>query len=350
LNLNFDWNDFPTITADLPGTGGRIRAELEDFEVSEESAYPLSGEGEHLYLQLEKRGNTTKFVVDNLARQLGVKFAEVGVAGLKDRHALTRQWISLPAKYEPRLEGFSLPNTRILQTTRHTNKLGIGHLKGNHFRIRVRDAAPDSLERASSSLERLRVVGVPNYFGPQRFGNTGSNAARGLELVLDGRMKGPESIAVKRFLISSLQSLLFNHIVARRVGRGVFDGLLLGDVAKKHDTGGVFTVEDVASELERARSFEISATAPLFGRKVMPAHHDARVLEDEVLSAFGLNTEQFKDRHGDRRITRIKLGDLSLEPTEDGYWFNFFLPKGSFATVVLREIMKVNVDAVEEGE
>ncbi len=348
MNLNFDWSDFPTVTNDLPGTGGRIRAEQADFQVEEQGAYPLSGSGEHLYLWLEKRGHTTKFVVDELSKQLGVKFKDIGVAGLKDRHAVTRQWISLPRKYEARLSGFALPETEILSVTAHANKLGIGHLKGNRFRIFVRDTASDSLERAGTILERLSVTGVPNYFGPQRFGNTGGNATRGLELVRDGRMRGPESIALKRFLISSLQSLLYNHIVAKRIAHGVFDGLLLGDLAKKHDTGGVFTVEDAELETPRAKRLEVSATAPLFGRKIAPATRDAGTLEAEVLAAFELTWEAFKDRHGDRRITRILVSDTNLETVEGGYWLSFLLPKGSFATVVLREVMKVDVDATDD--
>ena len=349
MNLTFDWNDFPTVTQDLPGTGGRIRTAPEDFEVTEESAYPLSGSGEHVYLWIEKRGNTTKYVVDEIARQLGVKFKDIGVAGLKDRHAVTRQWISLPRKFESRLGEFTLPGAEILSTTAHGNKLGIGHLRGNRFRIRVRDTGANSLEIAEGNLERLRILGVPNYFGPQRFGNTGTNAVRGLELVRDGRMRGPESIPIKRFLIASLQSLLFNHILRLRLERGVFAGFLRGDVAKKHDTGGVFVVEETATENPRAERLEVSATAPLYGRKVTPvAQFESRALEDEVLALFDLNWEHFKDRHGDRRITRIKLGEAKLEGTPDGYWIEFSLPKGCFATVVLREVLKVNVDAVEE--
>jgi tRNA pseudouridine13 synthase len=346
LNLTFDWNDFPTVTEDLHGTGGRIRATPEDFEVTEEGAYPLSGSGEHLYLWIEKRGNTTKYVVDEIARQLGVKFKDIGVAGLKDRHAVTRQWISLPRKFESKLSEFTLPGTEILSTTAHGNKLGIGHLRGNRFRIRVRDTQPNSLERAERTLERLRTLGVPNYFGPQRFGNTGTNAVRGLELVRDGR---PESIPIKRFLIASLQSLLYNHILRLRLERDVFAGFLHGDVAKKHDTGGVFIVEDASTEQPRAARLEVSATAPLYGRKVTPvAQFESRALEDEVLGLFDLNWEHFKDRHGDRRITRIKLGEAKLEEAIDGYWIEFSLPKGCFATVVLREVLKVNVDGVEE--
>ena len=349
MNLIFSWNDFPTATADLPGTGGRIRTVQDDFEVTEEGAYPLSGSGEHVYLWLEKRGNTTKFVVDELVKQLGMKFSDVGVAGLKDRHAVTRQWISLPRKYEAKLEGFALEGVRILNVTAHGNKLGIGHLRGNRFRIRVRGADPGGVARAELILQRLRGLGVPNYFGPQRFGNTGGNAVRGAELVRDGRMRGPESIPIKRFLIAALQSLLFNHILRLRLERGVYDGVLRGDVAKKHETGGIFVVEDALTESPRAAALEISATAPLYGRKVTPvAQYDGRALEDEVLTLAGLTWDGFKDRHGDRRMTRIVMGEASFEATDDGYWLEFSLPKGCFATSVLREVMKVDVDGLED--
>ena len=349
MNLVFSWSDFPTVTAELPGTGGRIRALQDDFEVTEEGAYSLSGSGDHVYLWLEKRGNTTKFVVDELVKQLGMKFSEVGVAGLKDRHAVTRQWISLPRKYEAKLAGFALEGTRILEVTAHTNKLGIGHLRGNRFRIRVRGTDPDSAARVENILAALRISGVPNYFGPQRFGNTGANAVRGAELVRDGRMRGPESIPIKRFLIAALQSLLFNHILRLRLERGVYNGVLRGDVAKKHETGGIFVVEDALLESPRAAALEISATAPLYGRKVTPvAQWDGRALEDEVLALAGLTWDGFKDRHGDRRITRIVIGEANFKATIDGYWLEFSLPKGCFATTVLREVMKVDVDGLED--
>ena len=349
MNLIFNWNDFPTATAELPGTGGRIRTVQDDFEVTEEGAYALSGSGEHVYLWLEKRGNTTKFVVDELVKQLGMKFSDVGVAGLKDRHAVTRQWISLPRKYEARLEKFELEGVKILNVTAHGNKLGIGHLRGNRFRIRVRGADPGGVARAELILQRLRGLGVPNYFGPQRFGNTGGNAVRGAELVRDGRMRGPESIPIKRFLIAALQSLLFNHILRLRLERGVYNGVLRGDVAKKHETGGIFVVEDALVESPRAAALEISATAPLYGRKVTPvAQFEGRALEDEMLMLAGLTWDGFKDRHGDRRMTRIVMGEASFEATDDGYWLEFSLPKGCFATSVLREVMKVDVDGLED--
>lgn len=347
-SLAFSWHDLPLVTADLPGTGGRIRAEPEDFQVTERPAYLPSGEGEHLYLFLEKRGHTTKHVLDTIAARMGVKPRDIGAAGLKDRHAVTRQWVSVPRKFEDRLPALEMPGLRVLETGYHTNKLGLGHLRGNTFRLRVRDSEPGALERAAAVLDRLALTGVPNAFGPQRFGRNGLNAVRGLELVKDGRMRGPESIPLKRFLIGSLQSLLFNRYLRLRLERGVYDGLLPGDVAKKHDTGGLFVVEDAGLETPRARRLEVSATGPLYGRKVMPARGGARALEDEVLKAHGLEWGSFKDRLGDRRITRVELHEPRLTPTDDGYWLEFGLPKGSFATVVLREVMKVAVDAPED--
>lgn len=350
MKLIFDWNDFPLVSSHLVGTGGRIRTEPEDFQVSENPAYALSGDGEHTYLRLEKRGHTTKYVIDELHRQLGIPYKDFGVAGLKDRHAVTTQWISIPHKFEPRVEKFVLEGTQILEVTRHGNKLGMGHLRGNSFRLRVRGSSADAPQKAKAILEHLQLTGVPNYFGSQRFGNTGGNAIRGLELVLNGRMKGPESIQIKRFLISSLQSLLFNHNLRLRLERGLFGRVLLGDVAKKHETGGIFTVEDAEIDSARAASLEISSTAPLYGRKIMAAQAQAHDLETEVLALLDLNWTHFSDRKGARRITRIKLEEAQLEPTEDGYWILFSLPKGSFATVLLREIMKNNVDAPEDEE
>jgi tRNA pseudouridine13 synthase len=337
------------ISGDLPGTGGNIRTMPEDFEVTELPLYPCSGSGEHLFVLLEKREHTTKFVVDNLVRQLGLKPDDIGVAGLKDRHAITRQWVSLPASAAERLKNFELGGVQLLETNYHDNKLGMGHLAGNHFRLRVRNSASDAIARAQAVLARLELLGIPNGFGPQRFGIHGNNAEKGMALVLDGKMRGPGSINLKRFLISSLQSLLFNHYLRLRVERGLFDGALLGDVMKKHGSGGVFPVENLEAEIERAKNFEISAFGPLYGRKILAAKDAGRALEDEVLADYDLNWAHFAGRKGARRFTRIKMTNASLESTEDGYWIAFDLPKGSFATVVLREVMKVDVDAADDG-
>ncbi|MBB6096896.1 tRNA pseudouridine13 synthase [Deinobacterium chartae] len=345
-SLAFDWNLLPTLTADLPGTGGRIRELEEDFQVDEVPLYLPSGEGDDLYIRLEKRGHNTNHVVKELATQLGLDLKKIGVAGLKDRRAVTTQWISLPAKAERRLEAFAMEGVRILEVSRHTNRLGIGHLLGNRFRIRVR-GAPGGAALARTVMQRLEG-GVPNYFGPQRFGIGGKNAEEGLRLVRSN-LRGRGSIPLKRFLVSSLQSAVFNAYLAERLRLGLFDALLEGDMAKKHDTGGVFRVEDAALESERARRGEISATGTLFGRKVRPLDGAAGELERRVLESFGLTLEDFASRKGDRRIVRVFLEGVGVEEAEDGFVLSFLLPRGAFATSVLREVMKTEVDR-EPGE
>ncbi|GAA5511498.1 tRNA pseudouridine synthase D [Deinococcus carri] len=340
VSLVFDWSALAALT-DTPGTGGRLRAAPEDFRVEEVPAYPLSGEGEHLFVHLEKTGHTTAHVLRELSAQLGVRDRDVGVAGLKDRHAVTTQWISLPAKYEARLAAFGMDGVRVLDTRRHGNKLGLGHLRGNRFVVRVRDAA-GTAEGARTTLALLIVHGVPNYFGPQRFGLHGLNAEEGLR-VLRGE-SGLRDPRVRRFLTTSVQSLVFNQFLSLRLARGVFDRLLAGDMAKKHDTGGVFLVEDAAAESPRAERGEVSATGTLFGKKARPLTLDAGELEREALAAFGLSPEVFASRRGDRRLTRVFPEDTEVHPQEDGYTVAFTLPRGSFATSVLRELMKTEVD------
>lgn len=346
VSLVFDWSALSEVTSG-PGTGGELRQQLEDFQVEEIPAYPLSGEGEHLYLYLEKRGVTTAHMVRELGSQLGIKEKQMGVAGLKDKHALTRQWISIPAKFEHKLDRFVLDGVQILQTDRHTNKLGLGHLQGNRFMVRVREAAGQA-ERAEQLLQQLMRQGVPNYFGPQRFGLQGLNAEEGVRVLTgESKVRDPR---VKRFLISSVQSLIFNHFVSLRLQRNLFNAVLVGDMAKKHDTGGVFMVEDAAVESVRAAAGEISATGTLFGKKTKPLTGGAGELEREALATFHLSPETFAGRRGDRRLTRIFLKEASIEATEDGYRANLVLPKGSFATSVLRELMKVSVDVVGSAE
>lgn len=346
MKLSFSWADLAALT-DTPGTGGRLRAAPEDFVVEELPAYLPSGEGEFVYLRLEKTGHTTVHVVRELARQLGLDERHIGVAGLKDRHAVTSQWLSLPGKAEGRLARFELPGVRLLEVSRHGNKLGIGHLRGNRFSVRVR-GAPGAARQAAETLALLSRLGVPNYFGPQRFGVGGLNAEEGLRVMRgESPLRDPR---LRRFLVSSVQSLLFNRFVSLRLRRGAFDRLLQGDMAKKHDTGGVFRVEDAAAESARARRGEVSATGTLFGRKVTPLSGDAGRLEGEVLEDFGLTPEAFASRKGDRRLVRVFPGEAGVEETEDGFRVAFTLPRGSFATSVLREVLKTEVDTGEEPE
>ena len=349
MELRFDFSRYPYLTAQLAGVGGRIRTFPEDFQVEEEPAYLPSGKGEHLYVFLEKVGLTTRQVFEFLRDELGVPEKAIGVAGLKDKYALSRQWFSLPKAYEDRLcllEG--LRGVRLIATDLHTNKLRTGHLKGNRFRILIRDPEGGKKE-AERVLAVLREKGVPNYYGPQRFGLGGRNPERGYRLVKTGKGRGTPWL--KRFLIGSLQSLLFNDWVALRMERGLYDRVVLGDVAKKHATGGEFLVQDPARESERALRLEISATGPLFGKKYFESEREARALEDEILARYGLSREEFNARRGGRRPIRIPLSEAEVEESKEGLWLRFFLPKGSYATSLLREVMKKNPEEpLEEGE
>ncbi|MGC8968882.1 MAG: tRNA pseudouridine(13) synthase TruD [Thermus sp.] len=349
MDLVYRPERYPFLTGDLPGVSGEIRVEREDFQVEEVPAYLPTGEGEHLYLFLEKEGLTTREVVEFLRDAVGVPEKEIGVAGLKDKHARTRQWFSIPRKYEDALCLLeNLQGVRLLEASLHPHKLRTGHLKGNRFRVLIR-RPKGGLPEAEAVLKRLAEKGVPNYYGPQRFGLGGLNPVRGYRLVKEGKGRG--SPWLKRFLIGSLQSLLFNDWVALRLERGLFDRVIPGDWAKKHATGGEFLVED-PGEAERALRLEISATGPLFGKKYPEAQGEARTMEDEVLARYGLKREEFRARRGARRPIRVPLSEWQVEEGPEGLWLSFFLPKGSYATSLLREVMKKEVDAPsgEEGE
>jgi tRNA pseudouridine13 synthase len=375
--LTFRWSDLPTVTPDLPGCGGRLRAAPDDFVVRELPLYLPSGQGSHAYARVEKVGWTTRDLLRVLSAS-GVPQAQIGVAGLKDKVARTEQWLSVPRRFETEAwaELEAMDGVRVLETGRHINKLGIGHLRGNSFRIRVRDAAPDAAGLARAVAERLLEIGVPNYFGPQRFGRLGHNAIDGWRLVRGEKVPGDQRL--KRFFMSALQSQLFNLGLAARVRDGLYRRVVEGDWARKHDTGGTFAVVDAAAESLRAEALEISATLPLYGKKVRPSAAEAGEREARVLAALALRWSDLVRRHGDRRLTRVAGVAVLVEPiaradgvgaaaADDhpavgadravgadpadgaeagtGLWLSFDLPKGSYATTLLREVMKVDVDA-----
>jgi tRNA pseudouridine13 synthase len=342
-DLLFDWDQLPLVSPHLPGTGGVIRSEPDDFQVEEIPAYLPSGEGGHTYLKIQKRGHTTRDVVLAL---MGAGLAEkrIGVAGLKDKSAVTVQWLSVPASEEAAAAALAdLPGVTVLETSRHTNKLGMGHLRGNRFTIRIRGVHPDAAARARAIVDHLAVVGAPNWFGPQRFGRFGANAWDGWRIVTGESV--PSAHRLKRFFVSSLQSLLFNRLLAQRLETGTYARVIDGDWARKHDTGGTFLVGDGAAESHRAERLEISATIPLYGRKVKVSPAAAGELENAALAGLGLSWQHFTTRRGDRRLTRLALANVEVAQADDDLTLAFALPKGSYATALLREIMKVDVDA-----
>jgi tRNA pseudouridine13 synthase len=354
----------PFATGDLPGSGGTLRAAPEDFRVDEVPAYLPSGAGPHLYVRIEKRGLTTRDALRALARALGVPERDAGYAGLKDRDAVTTQWLSFPVARDPDRAALEGPGLRVLEVSRHANKLRAGHLRANRFALAVRGG---DLGRARAAAAALLARGLPNFFGPQRFGAQGRNAEVGRALLLGERTPEAARAARDRFLrrlsLSAYQSLLFNRWLAERMADGLFAAALRGDVMKKLDTGGLFDCADPAADGPRVERFEISPAGPMFGHRLRPAAHEALAREERILAAEGLTLAAFArgggEAEGTRRAARLRV-EVALEPLADGapgtappgpagagYRAAFELPKGSYATVVMRELVKGEAELAE---
>lgn len=333
----------PFLTPDRPGVGGRIKVEPADFEVEEIPAYEPVGTGDHLFLWIEKTDLGAEFFVRQLARRLGIPNGEIGTAGLKDRRAVTRQWVSIPASAEPALPQIDGDGIRVLNVLRHTNKLRPGHLKGNRFNILIREANDTDVEPI---LDRIRSHGLPNFYGPQRLGRGGETAALGMGL-LRGEGKKVRNPFLRKLALSAAQSLLFNDYLARRMADGLLRTVLVGDVMAKWPAGGMFTAEDVPAEQARFDRRELVTAGPMFGRKTFPAKGPAAEREVVVLEAAGLSKGSFdgfgKLVMGTRRHNLVYVDDLSATREPAGLRLTFTLPAGSYATVLLREVMKTEV-------
>jgi len=351
-SLPFSPGSLPFSTGDLPGSGGALRRTPEDFRVDEVPAYLPSGAGPHLYVRIEKRGRTTRDVLAALARALGVPERDAGYAGLKDRDAVTTQWLSFPVARDPDRAALESAGLAVLEVSRHANKLRPGHVRGNVFSIAVRggDAA-----RAGACAAALAERGLPNFFGPQRFGVEGRNAAVGRALLLGEQTAEARRAARDRFLrrlsISAYQSLLFNRWLAERMRDGLFAAALAGDVMKKLDTGGLFTCQDPGADGPRVARFEISPAGPMFGHKLLPAAGEALAREERIIAGDGVGLADFArgggEAEGTRRAARLRV-EPAIAPLDDGYRARFELPKGSYATVVMRELMKSEGELPEE--
>jgi tRNA pseudouridine13 synthase len=361
--------DVPLLTAALPGTGGALRAAPEDFVVDEVPAYAPSGAGDHVFVHVEKRGLTTPQLVAQLASALGVDRRDIGVAGMKDRHAVTRQWLSLPPPVTPeRAAAVELADARVLAAVRHGHKLRTGHLRGNAFRLAVRGVAPGSAERARAILAQLaRAPGAPNGYGEQRFGRAGDNAAAGLALVRgEGGGRGRDRRR-DRLFVSALQSALFNQWLAARLADGLYATILAGDVLHKlaRDArpgeaepvrGGMFDCTDPAVDQARLAAGDLVPTGPMFGHRMRApaAGTPAAERERAILAAAGLALEDFRRvgqlAEGTRRDAGILVGDPRVvELGPDAIEVAFTLPAGAYATTIMREVMKTTPEATPEA-
>ncbi len=335
---------------------GRIKATPEDFVVDEIPAYLPSGEGEHLYIHFTKRNLTTDGALRSIANALGVHPRDCGVAGMKDKVAVTSQWISVHAKdpaLDARARDLAIDGVTVREVKRHGNKLKTGHLAGNRFAIVVRDVARENVAGVLATLARLGEEGLPNAFGTQRFGREGDNADRA-RAWLSGKERGPRDPRQRRFLWSALQSAVFNAVLDARVADGTWNAPLEGDLLKTTN-GGLFVCTDVQTDAERALRGEVTPTGPMVGVKMRaPTGRPAEIERDVAARVLGDGFDLAATKalgEGTRRVLRLRIEAMKAELREQdgGIGVYFVLPKGSFATTVLAAALSVET-AVETAQ
>jgi tRNA pseudouridine13 synthase len=338
--------DLPYLTAALPGIGGVLRARPEDFVVDEEPAYLPAGVGDHVFVRIEKRGLTTPQAVERIARALAVNARDIGVAGMKDRHAVTRQWLSLPPPVTPEAaQALALDDIQILEASRHGHKLRTGHVRANRFVLRVRDCIDDAEAKATAILAALATApGAPNWYGEQRFGRDGDNAERGLAIVRGE--KPPRDRKLARLLVSALQSKLFNDWLVARMADGLYARVVAGDLLHKQG-GGQFVCSDPSVDEPRLLAGELVVTGPMFGASMRAPSDEAALREQRILEAAGLSGDAFASvraiAEGTRRDASIAVGAPVVHGVEPGVIeVSFSLPGGAYATAVMREVMKTS--------
>jgi tRNA pseudouridine13 synthase len=333
----------PVAYPELPPTAGRVGPEPEDFLVDELPAYPASGKGEHQYVHVRKRLLTTPELVRRLAKACGVNERDVGYAGMKDKYAVTSQWLSLNTKTAISAELSLGPGIEILAVTRHDNKLRTGHLLGNRFSITLLGVHADGLGRAEAIVARLRTEGLPNYFGAQRFGHGGRNLPDALAWLARGA-RGRSRFEQKLFP-SVVQSELFNRYLTARLALGR-ETLIQGEVVRLEGAGAMFRVDDVATEQPRFAARDLHLTGPMLGPKMRPADAEGLALEQRIVSELGLDEAALgalgQQAPGARRDLFAPLNDLSIEEiagrAEPALRLSFTLPAGGYATEVLRQL------------
>lgn len=343
------FHELPRAHGEPLGTG-RLRATPADFQVEEQLGFAPDDEGDHLLLWIRKTGANTEWAARRLAALVGVPASEVGFAGLKDRHAITWQWFSLPRPRdtEPDWPALAADGIEVLEVRRHRRKLRRGTLAGNRFRLLVRDWSPSDAA-LDARLAAIRARGLPNYFGDQRFGHTDGNLLGANELFA-GRARRVDRHR-RGLWLSAARSQLFNQVLAERVRRGDWDAPLVGDRLQLDGCHSHFAADEVDDTIRaRCAGMDLHPTGPLAGAgeplvRAEVGALEARVLEDfpgwlAGLAAHGLRQE--------RRALRLPVRELDAVRREDGVELRFALPAGSYATVVLRELIDWE-ESVEHG-
>jgi tRNA pseudouridine13 synthase len=321
-------------------TGATLRTTPDDFVVEEQMPYTLTGGGEHLWVKLRKRGYNTEQAARQLARSAGVTRREVGYAGMKDRHAVTVQWFSLHLAARPDPDWDSLPDgMAVVESTRHSRKLKTGALAGNRFIIVLRDCL-GKRDGVLRHCEALRVQGVPNYFGEQRFGHRGDNVAAARAMFAGGgNVRDRKQSGI---YLSAARSLVFNEVLGRRVAAGNWNQALDGDAMILNGSRSFF-VPEVADEIIQRRLAEgdIHPSGPLWGRGDLPTKSAARELESAVASEHSdlLRGLEAAGLEQERRALRVIPKEINAT-WQDATTLSlaFSLPPGSYATMVLREL------------
>jgi tRNA pseudouridine13 synthase len=324
----------------------------ETFFVEEIAAYQPVGEGVHTFLWVEKRGLTTPEAVRRLARALGVPERDVGCAGLKDRHATTRQWISVPGVAPETALALALEDLTVREARRHGNKLRTGHLRGNRFEVVLTEVDEGEAAVFAAALAALGRRGLPNTYGAQRFGASGDNVRVGLE-ILRGQRRERDGRR-RRLLLSAVQSEVFNRALARRQAEGGLARVRPGDVLQKTSSGGLFVTDDPTRDQARVDAGELIPTGPLPGGREMepPAGSEAAALEDAALAEVGVTRAELagwgRELPGARRpvLVPVTLEDpaTAYEPERRALRLRFSLPAGSYATVVLQALPEVPLE------
>jgi tRNA pseudouridine13 synthase len=325
-----------------------LKATAEDFQVDEVLDIPLSGDGEHLWLWVEKRGLNTEEAARRLAKAAGVPLRTVSYAGLKDRQALTRQWFSiqLPGKADPDMSSAENDTLKILDSKRHKRKLQRGAHAANGFTLRLTQLHADKAA-LDARLEAIRLAGIPNYFGAQRFGHEGGNLGEARHYA--ERQALPEQRNVRSRLLSTARSYLFNQVLAARVADGSWQRAQPGDLLAFTDSRSFFPAAEADCSDPRLAILDLHPTGPQWGEGESPASGATAALENSIAQReSSLCNWLIKARmEHERRILRLPIGRLTWHyPEPDILQLEFVLPAGCFATALVREL----VDLVPTGQ
>ncbi len=337
------WTPFHQLPYALggPPLTGNLRAEPADFRVDEVLGFEADGEGEHVLLRIRKTGLNTEDAVRRIARHAGIKPRDVGYCGLKDRNALTSQWVSvgLAGKPEPDWSALEDQQIQVLSAVRHRRKLKRGIARGNRFRIRITGMEGDKAQ-AEQRLAQMASRGVPNYFGDQRFGRDYGNLD-GAERLFRGELKRLRP-HLRGLYLSAARSQIFNQVLAHRVAEGNWDQALPGDLMQLQGSRAWFAVEEPDEDIrQRIGEMDIHPTGVLWGMGALPSGGTAALIEGQTAEKFqdwcrGLEKFGLKQ---ERRALRLPAAELVWLWEEQALVTEFLLPSGAFATSVLRELV-----------